>query len=87
MKTYICGHRNPDTDSITSAYALADLRRRTGMENVEPICAGNQQRRWNIVVVHRILAVEALFLVAVNPLEVVASDVELAAVDERRGTA
>ena len=40
MKTYICGHRNPDTDSIASAYALADLRRRGGMENVEAICAG-----------------------------------------------
>lgn len=41
MKTYICGHRNPDTDSIMSAYALADLRRRTGWAEVEPICAGN----------------------------------------------
>lgn len=40
MKTYICGHRNPDVDSVTSAYALADLRRRTGMTDVEPICAG-----------------------------------------------
>ena len=40
MKTYICGHRNPDLDSIMSAYALADLRRRTGMEDVEAICAG-----------------------------------------------
>ena len=40
MKTYICGHRNPDTDSVASAYALADLRRRTGMKDVEPICAG-----------------------------------------------
>ena len=40
MKTYICGHRNPDTDSVASAYALADLRRRTGMNDVEPICAG-----------------------------------------------
>jgi len=40
MKTYICGHRNPDTDSVMSAYALADLRRRTGMADVEPICAG-----------------------------------------------
>ena len=26
MKTYVCGHRNPDTDSVMSAYALADLR-------------------------------------------------------------
>ena len=40
MKTYVCGHRNPDTDSIMSAYALADLRRRTGMADVEAICAG-----------------------------------------------
>ncbi len=40
MKTYVCGHRNPDTDSVASAYALADLRRRTGMADVEAICAG-----------------------------------------------
>ena len=40
MKIYVCGHRNPDVDSATSAYALADLRRRTGTENIEPICAG-----------------------------------------------
>ncbi|MBR1922055.1 MAG: DHH family phosphoesterase [Kiritimatiellae bacterium] len=40
MKTYICGHRNPDVDSVMSAYALADLRRRTGLADVEPICAG-----------------------------------------------
>ena len=40
MTTFICGHRNPDVDSVTSAYALADLRRRTGMKDVEPICAG-----------------------------------------------
>lgn len=40
MKTYVCGHRNPDVDSVMSAYALADLRRRTGLEAVEAICAG-----------------------------------------------
>ena len=40
MKTYVCGHRNPDLDSIMSACALADLRRRSGMEDVEAICAG-----------------------------------------------
>ena len=40
MKTYVCGHRNPDTDSVMSAYALADLRRRTGLDEVEAICAG-----------------------------------------------
>ena len=48
MKTYICGHRNPDTDSIMSAYALADLRRRTGLTDVEAICAGRlpEKARW-----------------------------------------
>jgi len=40
MKTYVCGHRNPDVDSVMSAYALADLRRRTGMADAEAICAG-----------------------------------------------
>ena len=37
---FVCGHRNPDCDSVMSAYALADLRRRTGLSNVEPLCAG-----------------------------------------------
>ena len=48
MKTYICGHRNPDTDSVMSAYALADLRRRTGLENVEAVCAGRlpEKPKW-----------------------------------------
>lgn len=40
MKTYVCGHRNPDVDSVMSAYALADLRRRTGLKDAEAICAG-----------------------------------------------
>ena len=37
---FVCGHRNPDCDSVMSAYALADLRRHTGLSNVEPLCAG-----------------------------------------------
>lgn len=40
MKTYVCGHRNPDVDSVMSACALADLRRRTGLGNVQALCAG-----------------------------------------------
>jgi len=39
-KIYVCGHRNPDCDTIMSAYALADLRRRTGWQNVEALCPG-----------------------------------------------
>ncbi len=52
MKTYICGHRNPDVDSITSAYALADLRRRTGMADVEAISAGRLPPRAKWVFEH-----------------------------------
>lgn len=39
-KIYVCGHRNPDVDTVTSAYALAELRRKTGMEGVEALCPG-----------------------------------------------
>jgi len=48
MKTYICGHRNPDVDSVMSAYALADLRRRTGVAEVEAVCAGRvpEKAKW-----------------------------------------
>ena len=45
MKTFVCGHRNPDVDSVMSACALADLRRRTGMSDVEAICAGRLPER------------------------------------------
>lgn len=45
MTTFVCGHRNPDVDSVMSAYALADLRRRTGMRDVEAICAGRLPAR------------------------------------------
>ncbi len=44
-KIFVCGHRNPDCDSVMSAYALADLRRRTGLENVEPLCPGRLPER------------------------------------------
>ncbi len=33
-KTYVIGHKNPDTDSICSAIAYADFKRRTGAGNV-----------------------------------------------------
>ena len=52
MKTFVCGHRNPDVDSVMSAYALADLRRRTGSENVEAICAGMLPERADWVFRH-----------------------------------
>ena len=38
---YVIGHKNPDTDSICSAIALAELKRAAGMENVVAARAGD----------------------------------------------
>ncbi|MDP2792051.1 MAG: putative manganese-dependent inorganic diphosphatase [Rectinemataceae bacterium] len=37
---YVIGHKNPDTDSVVSAAAYAELKRRMGMENVRAARAG-----------------------------------------------
>lgn len=37
---FVCGHRNPDIDSIAGAIALAELRRRQGYSNVTALCPG-----------------------------------------------
>ncbi len=72
MTTYVCGHRNPDVDSVTSAYALADLRRRTGMKDVEPICAGRLPPRAKWVFDHfRLKPVRALRDVYVRVRDIV----------------
>ncbi len=39
-KTYVIGHRNPDTDSIVSAIAYAELKRQQGLQNCFPARAG-----------------------------------------------
>lgn len=44
-KVFVIGHRNPDVDSLVSAAALAELRRRGGMANVEALCPGNFPER------------------------------------------
>lgn len=40
-KTYVIGHKNPDTDSVCSAIALAEFKRVMGFENVEAARAGD----------------------------------------------
>ena len=39
-KTYVIGHRNPDTDSIVSAIAYAELKRQKGLNACYPARAG-----------------------------------------------
>lgn len=47
-RIYVSGHRNPDLDSLASSYALAELRRRLGIENIQAICPGvlPERGRW-----------------------------------------
>ena len=52
-KIYVVGHRNPDTDSICSAIAYADLRRRQGLAAVSAARAGNINQQTEYVL-HRL---------------------------------
>lgn len=40
MKVLVSGHRNPDIDSLASAWALAELRRRQGEPEIMALCPG-----------------------------------------------
>ena len=45
MQTIVIGHRNPDMDSICSAIAYAELKRKLGMPDVVAARAGNTNER------------------------------------------
>lgn len=47
--TYVIGHRNPDTDSICSAIAYAELLRLQGRDDVIPARAGNLNQQTEFV--------------------------------------
>ena len=49
MQTIVIGHRNPDMDSICSAIAYAELKRKTGMAHVVAARAGNTNERIDFV--------------------------------------
>lgn len=63
---YVIGHRNPDTDSIASAIAYAELKRRLGHPNVTAAMAGemNPQTRY---VVERLGIEPPVYLADVHP--------------------
>jgi len=48
-RVFVVGHRNPDTDSICSAMAYAELCRRQGRDNVYPARAGHLNRQTEFV--------------------------------------
>ncbi len=39
-KIFVTGHRNPDIDTLASSYALAELRKRQGVGNIQSVCPG-----------------------------------------------
>jgi manganese-dependent inorganic pyrophosphatase len=49
MQTIVIGHRNPDMDSICSAIAYAELKRKLGIPNVVAGRAGNTNERIDFV--------------------------------------
>jgi manganese-dependent inorganic pyrophosphatase len=49
MQTIVIGHRNPDMDSICSAVAYAELKRKLGMPDVVAARAGNTNERIDFV--------------------------------------
>ncbi len=49
MQTIVIGHRNPDMDSICSAIAYAELKRKLGMTDVVAARAGNTNERIDFV--------------------------------------
>ena len=63
---YVIGHRNPDTDSIASAIAYADLKRCLGHTNVVAAAAGepNPQTRY---ILERLGIAAPLYLADVHP--------------------
>ena len=48
-RVIVIGHRNPDTDSVCSAIAYAELCRRQGRDNVSPGRAGHLNRQTEFV--------------------------------------
>jgi manganese-dependent inorganic pyrophosphatase len=49
MQTIVIGHKNPDMDSICSAIAYAELKRKLGDPNVVSARAGNTNERIDLV--------------------------------------
>jgi len=49
MQTIVIGHRNPDMDSICSAIAYAELKRKLGVPQVVAARAGNTNERIDLV--------------------------------------
>lgn len=59
-RVFVIGHRNPDTDSICSAIAYAELRRQQGLAGVQPARAGNINHQTQFILDHINVAIPQL---------------------------
>ena len=66
MQTIVIGHRNPDMDSICSAVAYAELKRKLGLTDVVAARAGNTNERIDLVL-HKFGVTAPKFLSDVSP--------------------
>jgi manganese-dependent inorganic pyrophosphatase len=64
--TYVIGHRNPDTDSIASAIAYAELKRILGDPTVEAAMAGEPNPQTSYIL-GRLAIAHPLYLADVHP--------------------
>ena len=63
---YVIGHKNPDTDSIASAIAYAELKKRQGLSHVHAAMAGEPNPQTSYIL--KRLGLEApLYLADVHP--------------------
>lgn len=65
-KIYVIGHRNPDTDSIASAIAYAELKKLQGMQHVYAAMAGSPNPQTSYIL-ERLCIDAPLFLTDVHP--------------------
>ena len=66
MQTIVIGHRNADMDSICSAIAYAELKRKLGVQNIVAARAGNTNERIDLVL-HKFGVPAPKFMSDVSP--------------------
>ena len=80
MQTIVIGHRNPDMDSICSAIAYAELKRKLGLTDVVAARAGNTNERIDLVL-HKFGVPAPKFLSDVSPTVSDVMDTEVISLD------
>lgn len=68
-KVYVVGHKNPDTDSICTAIAYANLKTKITGETYEPRRAGQLNEETQYVLEHFGVKVPLYFLILENRLK------------------